>query len=214
MRGAAAEKPDPYVSDAVYFAQRVGARSERVQALRATLFADLVAPTILDFGCGTGGILSRLNATRKIGVEVGKEAAEAARSKGIEVHESLSDIQPASVDIAISFHALEHVRDDLGSIEAIYRALKPGGRIRMVVPGELPLRTQWHWRENPEKHLRTWTPLSLGNLAEKAGFGKIVTRIEPPLSGSRGVRVLGKIYRYYIAFRDNGFNVILDAEKV
>jgi hypothetical protein len=73
---------------------------------------------------------------------------------------------------------------------------------------------QSHWRENPEKHLRTWTALSLGNLAEKAGFSKIVTRIEPPLSSSRGVRLLGKFYRYYLGFRDNGFNVILDAEKL
>ncbi len=55
--------------------------------------------------------------------------------------------------------------------------------------------------------------MSFGNLAERVGFRNIRTRIEPPPSGSRGAQIFGKLYRYYIALRDNSFNVILDAER-
>jgi SAM-dependent methyltransferase len=202
-----------YGDDERYFAHRAASRSDRVQGLRASFFTDLTAHTILDFGCGTGGILSRLNAERKIGIEVGEEAGEAARRKGVEIYRSTSDVPAESVDIAISFHALEHVSDDLASLEGIYRVLKPGGSIRLIVPGEIPLGGQRRWRDNPDKHLRTWTPLSFGNLAEAAGFGCIRARIEPPPSGSRGARFFGKAYRYYIGLRDNAFNVVLDAGK-
>ncbi len=125
-----------YAESDLYFAQRTGARSDHNQALRASLFADLSAEAILDFGCGTGGIISRLSANRRIGVEIGHEAAEVARSKGIEVYLSLNEVPP--VDIAISFHALEHVDGDVASLEGIFKAVKPGGRVRLIVPGELP----------------------------------------------------------------------------
>lgn len=197
--------------DAQYFAQRAGARSDYNQALKASLFRDLEAETALDFGCGTGGIISSVKAKRKIGVEVGQQAAQIARANGIEVYSSLDDVPPI-VDLAISHHALEHVDDDVAAMQGIHRVLKAGGRVRIVVPGEIAF-TQRHWRENPEKHLRTWTPLSLGNIAERAGFTNIRTRMEPPPSASRGARYLGKPYRYWIGLRDNAFNMILDAEK-
>lgn len=196
-----------------YFNQRSSSRSDYVQALRASLFSDISGGTILDFGCGNGGIISRLTADRKLGVEIGEEAAQVARSSGIEVYPSVADIPQNTADIAISFHALEHVDDDAASMLGIFRALRPGGRVRIIVPGELPIRKQRHWFENPNMHLRTWTPLSLGNLADRAGFTCIQTRIEPMPSGSRGARLFGKPYRYYIALRDNAFNVILDATK-
>ena len=204
---------DYYGKDERYFAHRAASRSERVQSLRASFFFDLAAHTILDFGCGTGGILSRLNADRRLGVEVGDEAADAARRNGIEIYRSIRDVPAESVDIAISFHALEHVSDDLASLEGIYRALKRGGHVRLIVPAEIPLGGQRHWRDNPDRHLRTWTPLSFGNLAQAAGFTRIRARLEPPPSSSRGVRLFGKAYRYYIGLRDNAFNVVLEAEK-
>jgi SAM-dependent methyltransferase len=196
-----------------YLARRSNARSGHVQALRATLFRDLECDTLLDFGCGTGGILSNLDARRKIGVEVGEEAAEVARSSGIEVFGSLADVPANVADVAISFHALEHVDDDVGTLVGIRRALKPGGRLRVVVPGELPIRNHRRWQEDRDKHLRTWTPLTLGNLAERAGFTDISARRVPPPSNSRGVKIFGKPYRYVLGVRDNSFSIVVDARK-
>jgi SAM-dependent methyltransferase len=203
-----------YYSNDAYFSQRASARSEYNQGLRASLFADLRGDTILDFGCGDGALISRLQATKKIGVEIGELAVKEATARGVEVYRSIADVPAASIDVGISFHALEHVDDDVATMEGMFRALRPGGRVRIIVPGELPIRDQRGWHQNPYKHLRTWTPLSLGNLAERTGFIHIRTRFEPPPSSSRGARLIGKAYRLYIALRDNSFNVVLDAAKV
>lgn len=203
-----------------YFAQRAGARSDYVQRLRATLFEDVAREdrAILDFGCGNGGIVSRLPAARRLGVEIGELAAAEARKKGVEVHSSLSDLHAASVDVAISFHALEHVDNPLEALNGIRRVLVPGGRVRLVVPCETPMRSKdRNWKPNNDRHLYTWTPLNFGNLAERAGFVKIEAKLKPMPSGSRAARflgsrsLLGRGWSTYVNLRDNSYNVILDA---
>lgn len=203
-----------------YFAQREGARSERVQRIRATMFQELAGDgvTILDFGCGTGGILGCLAAARRIGVEPGDRAAAEARAKGVEVHPSLTEVPPESADLAISFHAIEHVERPLDALCGILRALKPGGRARLVVPCETPIRRiERSWRPNDEQHLYTWNPLLFGNLAARAGFEKIDARLAPMPSGSRAAQLLGsrsflgRSWSTYVNLRDNSYNVVLDA---
>lgn len=203
-----------------YFAQRSASRSDRNQQLRATLFRDLAdnSVTILDFGCGTGGIIASLDASKRFGVEIGERAADEARAKGIEVHSSVANIPPGSIDVAISFHALEHVDNPLDALRGILRTLKPGGRARLVVPCETPARKkQRHWKANPDQHLYTWTPLNFGNLATRAGFHRVDARLAPMPSGSRMARwfgtksFIGRAWATYVNLRDNSYNVVLDA---
>jgi len=203
-----------------YFAQRTAARSDRNQQLRARFFRDLAGDdlTILDFGCGTGRILGSLPAARRLGVEIGPRAAQEARANGIEVHSTVAEIAPASIDLAISFHALEHVDSPLEALHGILRALKPGGRARLVVPCETPMRKkQRNWEANPDQHLYTWTPLNFGNLAARAGFERIGTRLAPMPSGSRMARwfgtesIVGSAWSIFVNLRDNSYNVVLDA---
>ncbi|MFL6733680.1 MAG: class I SAM-dependent methyltransferase [Sphingomicrobium sp.] len=203
----------------IYLDHRKGARSEHNQRLRASLFQDLGGPdlTILDFGCGTGGVLSKVPAGNRVGVEMGEAAAQEARARGITVHSSLDDVGPASVDVAISFHAIEHTEEPLTILRGIRQALKPGGRARLIVPCELPLKVQRHHAPNVEQHLYTWTPRQFGNLAERAGFQSIATVVRPMPSGSRGAKTLKpfapleKAWLHYLALRDNTLNTILDA---
>lgn len=203
-----------------YLEQRKSSQSDHVQSLRASLFRDLAGEelVILDFGCGTGGVLKRLPAARRIGVEVGEGAAEAARAEGVEVVAGLEQLPDASVDIAISFHAIEHVDTPLQVLQEIGRVVKPGGCIRIVVPSEVPLlRAQRSWAPNRDRHLFTWTPLLFGNLAERAGLKDIKARNEPMPTGSRLVRGLGflpplsRLAHLFISLRRNNLNVILDA---
>jgi ubiquinone/menaquinone biosynthesis C-methylase UbiE len=202
-----------------YLAQREGAVSDHVQSMRAFLFADIAQPgmRVLDFGCGTGGILERLDCSARIGIEIGEAAAQIARDKGIEVHSSLADVPDNSVDAAISFHAVEHVEAPAEILRALARVAKPGAPLRLIVPGENPHDArQAHWRPNRDLHLFTWTPLLFGNLAQVAGLCDIRTRIEPMPTGSRLVRYLApvpplaRLAHHRIATRLNSWNVILD----
>lgn len=203
-----------------YLDQRTGAQADHVQSLRASLFRDLgdADITILDFGCGSGGVVSRVDAARRIGIEVSVPAADKARASGVEVFDDLAQVADGSVDVAISFHAIEHVDNPLQILGEIRRVVKPVGRVRLIVPCETPaLEHQRVWRENNYRHLYTWTPLLLGNLAQRAGYTAIRTRLEPMPTASRLLRAarwlppLARLVHTTLAVRRNSLNVILDA---
>lgn len=204
-----------------YLQQRSSSKSDRNQELRASLFSDLgdSTLTVLDFGCGTGGVVKRIDAACRFGVEIGVEAGKIARDSGVIVKELLSEFSDSSVDVAISFHAIEHVDSPLEILLAIGRVVKPGGRIRLVVPCELPLAAaQRNWKPNADRHLYTWTPLLFGNLATRAGYVDVNVKIAPMPTKSRLVRWLsifppaGKIAHILLSLRRNSLNVILDAK--
>ncbi len=156
-----------------YFQGRAYGRTDEVQQKAARIFLPHVSPsdTVLDFGCGTGGILSAIPCSRRIGVEINEASVHAAREKGIEVFCDLSEVPDCVADVVISHHALEHVLDPLGVLEALRYKLKPEGRIVIVVPVEEP-RAAWGrtWHEEQNKHLFCWTALTLGNLLRAAGY--------------------------------------------
>jgi SAM-dependent methyltransferase len=213
-----------YSGDAgnAYLQQRQGAASDHNQGLRASLFADLgdAGATVLDFGCGTGGVISRIAAGRRIGVEIGEAAGNVARARGIEVHSSLATVADASVDVAISFHALEHVERPADVLRELVRVLRPGARARLIVPAELatePLEATW--RPNDDMHLYTWTPLLFGNLAQHCGLTDIHAHVAPMPTCSRAVRLFGLVpplsraVHWRLARRRNFLNTIVDARS-
>jgi len=203
-----------------YLSQRKAATSAHNQNLRAGLFRDLSGSdrTVLDFGCGTGGVLSRLAAKRRIGIEVGEAAASEARRRGIETFTDLHEVPDHTADVAISFHAIEHVERPIEVLREIARVVKPDGLIRLIVPGELATDpNQRHWYPNSDLHLHTWTPLLFGNLAHYCGYEEIRTQIQPMPTGSRLVRglalvpPLSRAAHWHLSKRRNALNVVLDA---
>jgi SAM-dependent methyltransferase len=57
---------------AEYYAQRKMLLSEDIQGERAVFFLDIAdeSMVILDFGCGSGGLLAHLKAAKRIGVDI------------------------------------------------------------------------------------------------------------------------------------------------
>jgi len=128
------------------------------------------ACTVLDFGCGNGALLEQLPGKTKIGVEVGRQAREAAQARGITVYARVDQVEPNSLDVVISNHALEHVERPLDELRALHGVLKPGGRAVLVVPIN-DWRAERHANpSDPNHHLYTWTPLLFGNLLAEAGY--------------------------------------------
>ncbi len=157
-----------------YFQRRLKCRSDAAQAEAAKLFAPFIRPNsvVVDFGCGTGGILSNLQCSRRIGVEINEPSVKIAVERGIEFYAELSEIPSEIADVAITHHALEHVEEPLVVLRGLNRILKDGGRIILVVPAETPRRiSNRSWRKEPNNnHLYSWTPLTLGNLLVAAGY--------------------------------------------
>jgi SAM-dependent methyltransferase len=128
------------------------------------------ADTVLDFGCNDGLFLACLTAARKIGVEV-NPAALCAFSD-IEMHADISAVSDEAADVVISNHCLEHTLAPYDSLRHLYRVLKPGGKLVLVLPFD-DWRSAIHqsWSPaNPDNHLFTWSPMNIGNLLTEAGF--------------------------------------------
>jgi SAM-dependent methyltransferase len=161
--------------DEQYFT-RYSKHKELIECGNKFKFAKFINPAhrVLDFGCGSGELLKSLNCAERIGVEINRFAREECKQKGIRVYKELADIATASVDVAISNHALEHVSSPLLTVQEVREKLIPGGLAVFVVPCE---RYDRHYNHNDaDQHLYTWSPSNLGNLFEKVGFEIIEAR--------------------------------------
>jgi SAM-dependent methyltransferase len=163
-----------------YFQEGFGPEKHDGRLLQAEYFLpfcgdDLV---VLDFGCADGLFLRNLPAKRRIGVEVNASARErcqeVCRQEGcsIELHPSLEEVEEASVDVLISNHCLEHVPNPFGALLGMFKVLKQGGRLVLMLPFD-----DWRdpkyreWRPvDSDNHLYTWSPMNIGNLLADAGF--------------------------------------------
>ncbi len=123
---------------------------------------------IAEFGCGGGLLLSKLKCQSKIGIEINPIARDYAKKNNISTVESFEKIEDESLDIIISFHALEHCVSPYEIISAIYRKLKPAGKCICVVPYE-PL-SYVYTKNDISQHLYIWNQRTLGNLFRMAGF--------------------------------------------
>lgn len=141
-----------------------GARANRFK------FEDQVAETdvVLDFGCGGGYLLKALPCRERLGVEVCPQAREIAEKNGLEVFETTTALEEASLDVVISNHALEHTEAPLAELREIHRKLKPSGRAVFVVPCEAV--SKKYKAGDISQHLYSWSPMCLGNLFTRAGY--------------------------------------------
>lgn len=156
-----------------YYQVRSKRRHPRAQAEAARVFSPYIPEdsTVLDFGCGTGSILNNIRCARRIGIEINEPSISVALKSGIEVLRNVAEVPDRIVDVVITHHALEHVQEPFKVLVQLSSKLKEGGRIVVVVPAEEPRRRHNRtWRQNDDRHLYSWTPLTMGNLLEAAGY--------------------------------------------
>lgn len=145
--------------------------------------------TVLDFGCGGGFTLVALRCARRLGIDPNEAALKVARANGIETFQSTAMVSPASVDVVITNHALEHTTRPLDELLSMRSVLKPTGRLVVVLPIDDWRTQQRYLPSDISHHLYAWTPQLLGNLLSDAGFRlqsvRILTHAWPP-----GFRIL------------------------
>jgi len=179
-----------------YYDMRKDRRSDFVQKRRASHFQPFIEADdiVLDFGCGTGGVLSNIQCKEKLGVEVNPPSVAEAVEKGIEVHSDFSNLKDNSIDVVISNHALEHVPNPADQISQMARVLKPGGKVVLVVPSENPSSGRFNgWIKNdPDQHIYSWTPLSFGNLISQSGL-QVEKSYRRPIGYSKFIEPLSSV---------------------
>lgn len=153
------------------------------------LAADRERGVLLDVGCGRGDLAaSWLDAGwRVLGIEPSPNAARVARARGAEVREgtlSTVSLESGSLDAAVFRHSLEHVVDPQADLRRVLAALRPGGRLAVIVPnwGSWQRRTfgeYWFPLEMP-RHRTHFSADGLRAALAGAGFERIGVRPATP----------------------------------
>lgn len=110
------------------------------QALIESLTAR--SDTILDVGCGNGGILRQLKQqgySNLHGLEISDYAIQRLQSEGIEMHYGALPSIPLpdeTFDVVIASQVLEHVIRRGRFLEELRRVMKPGGTSFIFVPDD------------------------------------------------------------------------------
>ncbi len=96
---------------------------------------------LMDFGCGTGGLLIE---AKKIGFDVfGVETSEAAvvygrSAKALPLYLSIEDLRNAEgeepFDVIVVRHTLEHVSNPKQTLQGFRELIRPGGLLVIIVP--------------------------------------------------------------------------------
>ena len=155
---------------------------------------------VLEVGCGTGHNLPMLGEFGTLEACELDPSARALSSKrlGREVKEArlpdLSMFDRNAFDLIALLDVLEHVPDDLASLRAIHRRLKPGGALLLTVPAN-----PWMWSAHDvaHHHFRRYSKKQLRRVLRDAGFETQTltyfnTLLYPLVAG---VRLINKLTR-------------------
>jgi SAM-dependent methyltransferase len=144
---------------------------------------------VLELGCGNGLHLEALGyyMRRGFGIDLSPVMVQVARQRvarspwreklqfTVDTAEELRSVADASVDVAFSVGALEHMPDQARVLANVFRVLKPGGRFVGLTPNGHHLWYRWlaPLCGLPTRHLSTDQFLSrraLGRLLCELGF--------------------------------------------
>lgn len=163
------------------------ARHEKNSARRLRKIASLLGRNpesirLLDVGCSSGAFLlsARKLGFQVEGVEPSADAAETARSMGLQVFNGFLEqarYPDASFDAVTLIEIVEHVRDALALLRECARILRPGGVVLITTPNA----HSWTARSMGHRwagfslnamggHISFFSPHSIGVLATRSGL--------------------------------------------
>ncbi len=128
--------------------------------------------SILDIGCGTGGMLASLSGRYDVvGTDMSPLAIEHCCRRGLKkVHcGTLADLpfRDRPFDLALLLDVIEHVDDDAALLREAGDLVKPGGAVIVTVPAY-----PWMWTHHDEAnhHRRRYTATTFRSSLTRAGF--------------------------------------------
>lgn len=126
----------------------------------------------LDVGCGTGTMLGYLESFGPaFGVDCSAEAIRFCQSRGrnqlVQSFATALPYKDESFDLVCALDLLEHVSDDIASLEEFGRVCRPDGRVLITVPA---YRFLWGRQDEISSHLRRYTAKELRAKIQRAGL--------------------------------------------
>ncbi|GHV95404.1 hypothetical protein AGMMS50293_17240 [Spirochaetia bacterium] len=136
------------------------------------------APRVLDVGCATGSLLLHLQSRgwHVTGVEISPAAEFARRERGLDIRSlplEENHFPPASFDLILASHLIEHLNDPGSFVREARRILSPGGRICITTPNIAGFQSRLfgsRWRSAIFDHLYLFSVQTLQALLTGAGF--------------------------------------------
>ena len=135
---------------------------------------------LLEIGCGMGFLLAKFreDGWKVEGIEPNKGFCDFIdEHHGIKVSPTILEEakrRAASFDAVIMLHVIEHVPNPLGTLQEIYRILKPGGTLVLETPryDSLMFKLLKHRERSVscDGHIYFFTTDTLGSMGRKAGF--------------------------------------------
>lgn len=133
---------------------------------------------LLEIGCASGYFLFEIKDYVKsvIGVELTKEYVEYAKSKGLNVKESLDEVPDNSYDLIVMFHILEHIDDPINFLKEVKKKLSQNGKLIIEVPNvddilvsvyKIKNHLDFYWEI---AHNYYFSKTTLGKVMEIAGY--------------------------------------------
>ncbi len=135
---------------------------------------------VLDFGCGFAGFLDRIRdvASEAVGVELGSDEREYAKSANLDVRKDISDC--GTYDVITLFHVFEHLNDPRKWLDIFAEHLEKGGQLIVEVPNSQDALLELYHSEAFadftywSAHLYLYTKDSLSRLIHENGNYRIL----------------------------------------
>jgi len=152
-----------------------------LELLAGATGADRVDGTrVLEIGCGTGYLLSRLKVLGGdvVGIEPGPHGQKGPTEYGVPVVRGWfpSDEVPGPYDLIILYLMLEHVAEPAALIEAVRGRVAPGGRVALVVPDAEPFLEEGDASILFHEHYSYFTAATLAATLRGAGATAVQVR--------------------------------------
>ncbi len=131
---------------------------------------------VMDVGCGTGQLLTRLAdilpSAALCGVDAAPGMTRAAHERGLNVSVAVAEALPfpdGAFDLVVSSTSFDHWEDQPGGLRECRRVLTRNGRLLLVDQFWPPLVARWL----RDSRRRARTTARAGRLLTEAGFGSI-----------------------------------------
>lgn len=171
-------------------------------------FTDCLYGDILEVGCGIGNFTKDLIKYGKVwAVDINKEYLNVIKKEqGSKVQVGLGDIEKGKYffgdqkfDSIVCLNVLEHIKDDEAALDNLFKLLKPGGKLVLLIPAHQFL---YGAIDRAIDHYRRYDKSKICKRLKKIGF-KIEIAKKLNFLGALGWFVAGKILKQTIVEKGN-----------